>query len=191
MSSSPAGLSVNFGDASALDTTATFYAAGTYTLRLSASDGMATGSDEVVVTVTEPSGASFASWIAAYNLGGQTGFGQDPDGDGMGNGLESYMGTDPSSGNSTGHVTSGEMNQSAKTFTFSHPLNPNMPTDIVAVYRWSPNLANFHGDGASDGSTTVNFVQGTPADGWVTVTATITGAMLERLFVDIQVTQQP
>ncbi|HEX3134231.1 MAG TPA: PA14 domain-containing protein [Planctomycetota bacterium] len=43
--------SVTFGNASAANTTATFGAIGSYTLRLSANDSALTGSDDVVVTV--------------------------------------------------------------------------------------------------------------------------------------------
>ena len=43
--------SVSFGNASAIDTTATFSAAGTYVLRLTAGDGALSSSDDVVVTV--------------------------------------------------------------------------------------------------------------------------------------------
>ena len=42
---------VTFGDASAVDTTASFSTAGTYVLRLSAFDGQFTASDDVTVTV--------------------------------------------------------------------------------------------------------------------------------------------
>ncbi len=43
---------VTFGDANAEDTTASFSAAGTYTLRLTADDSELTASDDVVITVT-------------------------------------------------------------------------------------------------------------------------------------------
>ncbi|HET7295336.1 MAG TPA: hypothetical protein VFM88_23155, partial [Vicinamibacteria bacterium] len=42
---------VSFGDGSAVDTSATFSAAGSYTLRLTASDGALTASDDVVIIV--------------------------------------------------------------------------------------------------------------------------------------------
>src|SRR5262249_5619257 len=48
--SGPGG--VTFGDASALATTATFSAPGTYTLRLTANDGALSSSDDIVVTTT-------------------------------------------------------------------------------------------------------------------------------------------
>ena len=50
----------------------------------------------------------------------------------------------------------------------------------------------FHDDGDTNGAgtTTVNFVQGTPADGMVTVTATITGTVIpDKLFVDVAVSE--
>ncbi|MDX1681100.1 MAG: hypothetical protein R3242_10255, partial [Akkermansiaceae bacterium] len=177
-------------DSSAVDTTATFTTAGTYTLRLTADDGLNDPVwDEVVITVTEE--VSFADWMAGYDVGGQTGFSDDPDGDGMSNGLESYFGTDPSSSSQGSVMAELAMDPLTQTFTFRHPLNPNAATDIVAVYRWSPNLGTFHSDGASDGTTTVSFSQSSPdQDNWVTVTATISGPMPDRLFTDIQVSQQ-
>jgi hypothetical protein len=43
---------VSFGNSAAIDTTATFSAAGSYVLRLAASDGTNATSDEIIVTVT-------------------------------------------------------------------------------------------------------------------------------------------
>jgi len=54
--SGPGG--VSFGNASSPDTTATFSKAGTYVLRLTASDGALSSYDEVTVTVTEVTGPS-------------------------------------------------------------------------------------------------------------------------------------
>ncbi len=48
---------VTFGDASAVDTTATFSTPGTFVLRLTASDGQLSASDELTVTVTGSGGA--------------------------------------------------------------------------------------------------------------------------------------
>jgi hypothetical protein len=47
---------VTFGNASAVDTTASFSAAGTYVLRLTASDGALTSADDVTVTVLPAGG---------------------------------------------------------------------------------------------------------------------------------------
>lgn len=46
-------MAVDFADASTPNTTVTFYAVGTYVLRLSVTDGAATAHDDVVITVTE------------------------------------------------------------------------------------------------------------------------------------------
>jgi hypothetical protein len=170
----------------------TFSAAGTYTLSLTADDGIADPvSDEVVITVIDPANNTFSNWASNYDLGELTGFNDDADGDGMGNGLESYLGTNPGSSNRGAIMAELAMDRQNKTFTFRHPLNPSAPNDLVAAYRWSPDLGSFHGDGVSAGDTTVNFTQSSPDENnWVTVTATITGPMPERFFTHIQVTQQ-
>ncbi len=49
---------VSFADANALSTTATFSAAGQYTVRLTASDGQLSATDDVVVSVTEASNSA-------------------------------------------------------------------------------------------------------------------------------------
>lgn len=63
--SGPAGISV--GSTSAVDTTANFIVAGTYTLRLTANDGSGPVSDDVVITVTPP-----GSYAVLYNGNGHT-----------------------------------------------------------------------------------------------------------------------
>jgi hypothetical protein len=57
---------VTFGDASAVDTTATFGASGTYVLRLTGDDGEATAFDEVTITVVPDQG----NVVTAINSGG-------------------------------------------------------------------------------------------------------------------------
>jgi hypothetical protein len=53
----------NFANASAVDTTASFTAAGTYVLRLTASDGALSASDDVTVTVNQaPAGQAVVSF---------------------------------------------------------------------------------------------------------------------------------
>jgi len=78
---------------------------------------------------------------------------------------------------------------SGNTMTFTHPLNDFPASDLTAGYRWSKDLASFHADGQAHEGTTVSFSQGDPVDGVVTVTATISGTAVNRLFVDIEVTQ--
>lgn len=126
----------------------------------------------------------YAAWIGGYDVGALTGFNDDADGDGLSNGLENFLGTDPSTFNQG--VTNSA--KSGSTFTFEHPQNDNPASDLSAAYRWSPDLANWYGDGASDGSTTVTFAPST-AGGTTTVTATISGVVPAQTFFDIEVTQ--
>jgi hypothetical protein len=56
---------VTFGDASAADTTATFSAAGTYSLRLTATDSALTAADDVTVVVNPASGTNAAPSVFA------------------------------------------------------------------------------------------------------------------------------
>ncbi|MCH7226795.1 hypothetical protein, partial [Haloferula sp. A504] len=136
--------------------------------------------------IIAPPGETFATWISGFTgLGGLTGLDDDADGDGIDNGVENYFGTFPnefSQGLVSGTLT-------GNTFTFAHPLNASPATNLTATYRWSKDLSTFNADGDAFEGTTVDFVQGTPAGGMVSVTATITGAPLDRLFVDIEVTQ--
>jgi len=57
MTSGPGGGVVTFGNAGAVDTTASFSVAGTYVLRLSANDGGATSADELTVNVSPVGGS--------------------------------------------------------------------------------------------------------------------------------------
>ena len=132
---------------------------------------------------------TFSRWIAGFpGVGALTGFNDDPDGDGNKNGLENFFGTSPSV--FTTGVIAGT--KSANTFTFTHPQNPTLASDVSAAYRWSKDLATFNATGATDlDGTSVTFVAtpGTPAPGITTVTATVTGTPTARLFLRVEVMQ--
>jgi hypothetical protein len=59
---------VTFGNANAVDTTATFSAAGTYVLRLTADDGALTNTDDVTITVNSSGSGTTARY--RINAGG-------------------------------------------------------------------------------------------------------------------------
>jgi hypothetical protein len=141
---------------------------------------------------TGSGGNDFSDWIAGYSVGGQTGIGDDPDGDGVDSGVENFYGTAPDT--FTQGLVSGAVDTGAGTFTFTHPQTGTIADDLTAGYRWSKDLATFNADGATDGDgTKVDFtVQlNTPAAGTTTVTATVDpgGTATTKLFVDVEVTQ--
>jgi lysophospholipase L1-like esterase len=134
---------------------------------------------------------TFNSWIATYPaIAGQTGFDQDPDGDGIGNGLENFFGTAPDA------YTKGVVADAAvgNTFVFTHPQNPSPASNISGAYRWTKNLVDFHADGDTDAAgTKVEFTTelNTPTEGTTTVTATISGPTPSKLFVEVVATHAP
>ncbi len=128
---------------------------------------------------------NFSNWIGGYSVGTDTGIDGDYDNDGLANGVENILGTDPSSADAAG-ISSGSL--SGDTFTFTHPANALPSSDLTASYQWSTDLTNFYTDGQSDGSATVSFSAVTDS-GVTTVTATITGTAPDKLFVQLSVSQ--
>lgn len=90
---------VTFGYSSPLDTTAEFSAPGTYVLRLIASDGSVSTSEDVAVTVSGSGALTFSTWIAGFTIApGKSGENDDADDDGEVNLLEYGFDTDPTAG---------------------------------------------------------------------------------------------
>ncbi len=136
-----------------------------------------------------PVGNSYANWIGGFpGVNGQIGLNEDPDGDGVSNGVENFFGTNPG-GFSQGLLATA-VDPGAGTFTFTHPQG-TLADDLTAAYLWSTDLATFQGSGESSGGTTVTFTNqpNTPAEGFTTVTATVTGTPVDKLFVTVEVSQ--
>ena len=159
-------------------------AAGVHAYSYTASDPRKAVAAAFVVRANDYSG-----WIAGYpGVGALTGFGDDSDGDFVPNGIENFFGTAPdvpSTGLAMGTMT-------GESFTFSHPQNAEPADDLTAAYRWSTDLVIYQASGATDGDgTRVDFVpqQDSPTPGITTVTATVTGTVVDALFVRLKVSQ--
>ena len=116
--------------------------------------------------------------------GGQAGFGDDRDGDGLVNGLEAWLGTHPGEPNVglVGRASDGT------TTTFEHSQNESPPSDLSGFYQWSPNLDDWYASDVADGppgGATVT-ASTTTAAGTTTVT-TIASEPLECFFLRIGV----
>ena len=130
----------------------------------------------------------FSDWIAnpAFGLDlTERDLSDDPDGDGVMNGVENFFGTNP--GAVTQGLTASSIN--GNRFTFIHPQS-TIASNLRISYRWSTDLKTFHLGGASSSGTSVTFTTeaNTPTAGFTRVTATTSGVIPKRLFVDIVAT---
>jgi methionine-rich copper-binding protein CopC len=130
---------------------------------------------------------AFASWISTFGLAiADRDLTDDPDGDGIQNGVENFFGTHP--GTFSQGLIAGTKN--GNSFTFTHPQG-TIASDLTASYRWSTDLNTFHLGGATSSGTTVTFTTepNTPTPGVTRVTATVTGTAVSQLFVRANVSQ--
>ncbi len=73
----------------------------------------------------------------------------------------------------------------------AHPQTGTIADDLTATCQWSVDPDNFFAVGVADGGVQVDFVAtpDTPSPGTITVEATVTGPIPEKLFVNVEVTQ--
>jgi hypothetical protein len=137
-----------------------------------------------------PTDDDYLAWIGGFpEVGAQTGFDDDADGDGLDNGVESYLGSNPSKGNAGLTPVSA----APGSFTFTHTQSNEVPSDVSASYEWSTDLANwFTTTGAG---ITVSVLEtsrvnnAAPDNDIVTATATVTAGSAAKLFVRVKATQ--
>lgn len=133
---------------------------------------------------------SFSNWIMGFDVGGQTAIGDDPDKDGIPNGIENFFGTDPVLADGTG-LRAVAVDSTGASFT--HPQNSTPAADLVATYQWSDNLMDFHDSGVPNSAGTIMTMtphRDVPSFGITTVEATVSGTPLsDRMFVRIKISQ--
>jgi hypothetical protein len=145
-----------------------------------------------VVNTAAP-GNAYADWISGFpGVGTATGFAADPDHDGIGNGLENYLGTNPSQAG----AGLASLTTAGTTFKFRHFRSNHPATDVTAVYEWSADLTNWRASGQANGQgvtatlvdTVVTDAQA-PDNDVVEVTVTATAGSPARIFARIRATQ--
>lgn len=156
------------------------------------------GNDLKLNYVAGTAGTTFASWIEGFYPEESdpqiVGFNADPDGDGIANGIEQYLGTAPNAA-SSGLVA---VSSTASSVTVTHSLTNDPATDSTAAYEWSSDLATWHASGDTNGSGVTATIssatitdQEAPLNDTVEVTATVTAGSSARIFLRLEVTANP
>lgn len=130
---------------------------------------------------------SFLQWIGGYpSVDDQTFMDDDPDGDGIANGIEAWFGTHP------GEWSQGLANLMAtsNTVTFTHPQSENPPSDLSIIYQWSTNLVDWYDCDGVDGPVSGETVSANSDTVGTTTTVTTTASgPIKRLFLRAGVRQ--
>ncbi len=170
--------------------------AGTYSITPSAATGGTFNPSNYdlnyidgTLTVT---GATFADWLSGYpGIGAATGFNDDPDHDGLPNGIENFFGTAPDATN-PGLI---QVSATATTLVFRHTRSNTPASDLTARYEWSSDAKNWHASAETADGTAVTLSSAiiidnnAPASDLVEVTASVTGSAAARIFVRLKVTR--
>ncbi len=159
---------------------------GEFTISPALPTGYTVKYDDVLKQVQLTNGAAsstYNDWIASFP-GAQSapGFTQDPDLDGIANGIENVLGTNPSV-SSTGLY---QVSATANSVTFLHTLNADLADDVVYGYEWSSDLVEWKASTVANSAGTIaTIVPSAPVSGVVTVVATRSGTPSTKLFVRI------
>lgn len=198
-----AGLTVQARQAgNIIDSTAAFetggyslrLAAGTYEIRFVKANGtyhsagnVVLGSSNVELNVRNPLFiASFASWIGGYPAATSASeFNQDADKDGLENGVEHVLGSDPTTQGAGLYQTSS----TGTILKFRHSQTNSMVAEVSSAYLWSTDLTNWYASGITNpggtratisAATIVNLTA--PQNDVIEVTVTITAGSAKKIY---------
>ena len=178
--------------------------AGTYEIRLVKADGSYHHAGNVTIATTNVAlnvrnpvfvalPLTYATWIAGYPAAAAApGFTLDADRDGIINGVEHVLGTDPSK------PTTGlqSVTLSSGNLKFRHSQTNTLASDVAFSYQWSTDLLNWQASGTSNASgvivtiTTTKITDTTaPANDLIGVTATLTAGTTKRIYARLQATK--
>jgi hypothetical protein len=132
---------------------------------------------------------TYANWIGGFSgAAGAPGFNQDADNDGVSNGVEHYLGTDPS----VSSLDLRELSNTGGGFRFRHSRTNQLAGDVKASYQWSTDLVNWHASGQPAGSGVIATIStatitdnSPPALDEIEVSAVISTGTTASLFVRI------
>ena len=137
-----------------------------------------------------PPANTFEAWVEGFGLAAsERDFTDDPDGDGLANGIEHVLGTSPAA------FSSGVSAESATTssLTFRHPLNAALATNVAYSPQWSTDLVEWRASGQMNAAGTRATVVSSAPDGGgiITVTISITEGAAATLFGRVAATLAP
>jgi autotransporter-associated beta strand protein len=138
------------------------------------------------IELTNGMGLLFSDWIADYpNAAGAPGFDQDADFDGIDNGVEHVLGTDPSVSSTGLYEVSGTTNS----VTFRHTQTNELADDVTKSYEWSSDLVEWQASGVANAGGTIGTIVATtitdtaaPANDVIEVVVTRSGTASTKLF---------
>ena len=147
-----------------------------------------------VVSVATGAVASYATWISGFSLGGQTGINQDPDGDGVPNGIEFVLKGGNPEVNGTTQLPAATYDADNIIFTFQRDDRAKDPAaGVIVTVEAGTDLASWPQSyviGANTASSSVGVVISNDTDAnpdTVTVTIPRNGAVMK--YARLKVTQ--
>lgn len=139
--------------------------------------------------ILPPQGNTYATWIGGYPTGGLNGFNQDADHDGLSNGVEALMGTNPSVANGGGAT---QVTTDGTVTTFQQALAIPALGDVSGSFQWSPDLITWYaGDGVEGpvGGPTVTIPFPTSAPGGMAAVTATSSSPLQKYFIRAKATK--